>query len=387
MFPYKGDVVLLDERGYAAAMARAHWPLLLALAMALGCNNQLVSEGDDAGSPDSGTLVDAGPDAGPGDAGPTDGGLHVGPPADAGEDAGQPADAGTVDAGLPWVLDGGQLAALDFGLVGDTRPPIYDDLAGYPTQIIGTIFTDIADVSPPISFAVSTGDYMFALTTSTTQAQLYVDAGSFFPGPVFPAMGNHECDLALDNGNCFGQNTTDANFEAYLTVILPGFGLPSTNAYFMVVYSSSDTTNPWTAKFIYTAPNAWDDGQLSWFTEALAIPTTYTFVVRHEPTSNSGSAPGVAPTDTALTTAAFTLKLTGHSHSYSYDAPNQEVINGLGGAALDTGYTGTYGYVICRQRADNAIQCSQYDYDTNQISTEPNSTFAVLADGGSTPSE
>lgn len=199
-------------------------------------------------------------------------------------------------------------------------------------------------------------------------------------------MGNHECDSALTNDNCFGDNTTDPNFEAYLTTILPGFGLPSTNAYFMVVYQSSDPTNPWTAKFIYTAPNAWDDpGQGTWFTDALAWPTTYTFIVRHEPTSNAGGAPGVAPTDTALQTAPYTLKLTGHSHSYSYDQANNEVINGLGGAALDTGYSGNYGYVICRQRTDNAIQCSQYDYDTNQISTEPNSTFAVLADGGSTP--
>jgi Calcineurin-like phosphoesterase len=283
------------------------------------------------------------------------------------------------------VLDGGQLAALDFGLVGDTRPPFYDEVTSYPTQIIGTIFQDLAQVSPPISFVASTGDYMFAITTAVQQAQLYVDAGSFFPGPVYPAMGNHECGLALDNGNCFGQNTTDGNFSAYLTTILPGFGLPSANAYFMVTYSSSDSTNPWTAKFIYTAPNAWDDGQNSWVAATLAIPTTYTFFVRHEPTDNAQGAPGVAPTDAQLATAAFTLKLTGHSHIFEYDEANREVVNGLGGAALNTGYTGTYGYVICRQRADNAIQCSQYDYDTNQISTEPNSTFAVLADGGSTP--
>ena len=83
----------------------------------------------------------------------------------------------------------------------------------------------------------------------------------------------------------------------------------------------------------------------------------------------------------------FTLKLTGHSHSFSYDTTNREVVNGLGGGALDTGYTGTFGYVICRQRPDNAIQCSLYDYDTNQISTQPDATFAIDADGTSTPAQ
>jgi hypothetical protein len=365
----------------------------------VGCSSQLVSEGSDAGPGDAGASTTsgssstgsssgAGSTGGAGTTGSSSGstgGSSTGSFSGAAGTTGGSSGTTAVDGGLLWVIDGGQLAALDFGLVGDTRPPIYDDLANYPSQIIGTIFTDLANVSPPVAFVASTGDYMFALTTETTQAQLYVDAGSFFPGPVFPAMGNHECDLALDDGNCFGQNTTDGQFEAYLTIILPGFGLPSTNAYFMVVYASSDPTNPWTAKFIYTAPNAWDDGQGTWVADALAVPTTYTFFIRHEPTNNAGGAPGVAPTDTLLQTANFTLKLTGHSHSYDYDEANREVVNGLGGAALDTGYTGNYGYVICRQRPDNAIQCSQYDYDTNQVSTEPNSTFAILADGGSTP--
>ncbi len=402
-------VALAPVWAYANPMVRSQWPLVLLLALPLACNNQLVSEEDDGGLPDGGPTADAGPDAGT-DAGP-DAGTHpdAGPdagrpedagPGDAGEDAGPPVDAGCPkcagwqweDAGsaLPFVLDAGQLPTLAFGLVGDTRPPFYDLTSDYPSQIIGTIFTDLAQASPPIAFVASTGDYMFAdplFAQAVPQAELYVDAGTFFPGPIFPAMGNHECDSAVTSDNCFGDDTSDPNFAAYLTVIMTGFGLPSTNPYFMVTYGSSDPTNPWNAKFIYTAANCWDDGQLSWFTAALAVPTTYTFIVRHEPTSNAGGAPGVAPTDTALATAPFTLKLTGHSHSYSYDEANNEVINGLGGAALDTGYTGTYGYVICRQRPDNAIQCSQYDYDTNQISTEPNSTFAVLADGGSTPAE
>jgi hypothetical protein len=355
------------------------------LVFALGCGNDLGTVEGDAGEPDAGP--DAGFDAGPRDAG-TDGGPDAGVDAgvDAGPDAGTPNDGGP----LPFVIDGGHLATLAFGLVGDTRPPIYDDTAGYPVQIIANIFQDLAQVSPSVAFVASTGDYMFAdplFGQSVPQAELYVDAGRLFPGPIFPSMGNHECGVALTSGNCFGQNTSDPNFEAYLNTILPGFGLSNANPYFLVIYDSADGSNPWNAKFIYLAPNAWDEAQNGWFADALAISTTYTFIVRHEPTSNAGGAPGVAPTDLLLQTNPFTLKLTGHSHSYSYDQSNQEVVNGLGGAALDTGYTGTFGYVICRQRSDNAIQCSQYDYDTNAISTEANSTFAITGAGASTPNQ
>lgn len=299
--------------------------------------------------------------------------------------------SGGTSVGTGYVIDGGALASLDFGLVGDTRPPIYDDTPNYPTNIITTIFQDLAALSPPVAFVASTGDYMFAspfLGQAGPQAMLYVGAATApnYTGPVYPAMGNHECDFSTSSANCFGQ-TSNPNYNAYLQEILGGLKLPTTSPYFAVTYYSAVASNPWTAKFIYTAPNAWDDGQNAWIAQLLAQPTTYTFLVRHEPTTNSGSAPGVAPTDLLLTTNPFTLKLTGHSHSFSYDTGNREMINGLGGASLDTGYTGTFGYVVCRQRADLAIQCSQYDYDTNQISTQQNSTFAIQPDGTPTATQ
>ncbi|MFO0572054.1 MAG: hypothetical protein U0263_40905 [Polyangiaceae bacterium] len=39
----------------------------------------------------------------------------------------------------------------------------------------------------------------------------------------------------------------------------------------------------WTAKFVFVAPNAWTDAQGTWLEAELAKPTTYTFIVRHEP--------------------------------------------------------------------------------------------------------
>ncbi|MHB1847119.1 MAG: metallophosphoesterase [Deltaproteobacteria bacterium] len=387
--------------------------LAFLFALAAGCGGDLASTeqpdsgttgagadgGAALGSVDAGTL-DAGSGSGSPDAGAIDGGTPdsgEGPPLDAGtrdagpEDGGHVVDwdAGAIDAGapIPFVLDGGTLASLDFGVVGDTRPPFYDDTANYPTQVITTIFQDLAQVSPPVAFVAATGDYMFAspfFGQASPQAKLFVGAAQSFSGPVFPAMGNHECDFATSSDNCSGQQTSNPNFAAYLGDILGGLGLPVDSAYFAVRYASSDPTNPWTAKFVYMAANAWDDGQDGWLGQILAVPTTYTFLLRHEPTSDSGGAPGVAPSDTYLQTLPFTLKLTGHSHSYSYDLPNREVVNGLAGAPLNSGYTGTYGYVVCRQRTDGAIQCALHDYDSNAVSSQSNATIAVMPDGSST---
>ncbi len=392
---------------------RLRWPLL-ALLPALACGGNLANAGggDDASGFGGGAAVDGGGDA------PGGGSLDAGTEAaDAGTpvlDAG-PRDAGTEDAGHvtifdgdggtpsgpppPYVINGGTLASLDFGVVGDTRPWIYDDTAQYPTAIITQIFQDMANLSPPIAFVTATGDYMFADpilgTEASKQADLFVGAAQKFlsVGPVWTSMGNHECDWATSNDNCFGQDTSNPNYEAFLQDILAPLGIPNQVPYFAVTYSSSDPTRPWTAKFVYIAPNSWDtanDTQGKWAQQVLAIPTTYTFLVRHQPTNNPGGnppAPGVPPTDALLQEYPFTLKLTGHSHSYMYDQKNREIVNGLGGAPFDTGYNGDYGYVVCRQRADMAIQCSLYDYKSNAVAGDPNATLAVNPDGSSTPAQ
>ena len=358
---------------------------MTAAAILSACGAQL----EVVGQPDAGDAGRPLPDAGDGgrDAGPDagrDAGPNMSPDAgDAGADEPDGGDAGVFEGALPFSLDGGALPSLDFGVVGDTRPPIYDLTDLYPTQTIQTIYADMEALSPAIGFAISTGDYMFAspfLGQAAPQAQLYVTAALIFDGgQTYPSMGNHECDYSTTSANCSGQ-TTNPNFNAYLDTLLGGLGLPSV-PYFAVFFNSSDPSRPWTAKFLLTAPNAWDDGQNSWLADALSIPTTYTFIVRHEPVINAQGAPGVAPSEILAAEYPLTLKLTGHSHSYTYDPTNMEVVNGLGGAALDTGYTGTYGYAVCRQRMDDAIQCSLFDYDTNQVSNEPNSVFAINADG------
>ncbi len=133
------------------------------------------------------------------------------------------------------------------------------------------------------------------------------------------------------------------------------------------------------------AANAWDEGQDDWLGRILAVPTTYTFLVRHEPSSQADGAPGVAPSDARLSAQPFTLKLTGHAHLYRYVPAQKEVVNGLAGAPLTQGYGGTFGYLLCRQRQDGAIQCALHDYDSNAVSAEPNAVFAVAAGGAAVP--
>src|SRR5262249_30881698 len=72
---------------------------------------------------------------------------------------------------------GGLIDELRFAVVGDTRPANLDDTAGYPTAIVQQIFTDVEAESPHPTFAVTTGDYMFAATSGAAvgpQLDLYL---------------------------------------------------------------------------------------------------------------------------------------------------------------------------------------------------------------------
>ena len=55
-----------------------------------------------------------------------------------------------------------ELDALDFAIVGDTRPPNKDNTKAYPSAIIKKIWQDVQEEKPPIPLAVTTGDYVFS---------------------------------------------------------------------------------------------------------------------------------------------------------------------------------------------------------------------------------
>lgn len=272
-------------------------------------------------------------------------------------------------------LSAGSSPCLNFAIVGDTRPASPDDTQAYPTTVISKIWDDIEAESPKPSFAVATGDYIFARSFSAEgakQLDMYLAAQAAYSGPVYHALGNHECTGAT-NSNCVpGHSGTTNNYAAFLQKMRFG----STKPYYTVNVSASDDS--WTAKFVIVAANAWDSAQATWLETALSASTTYTFVVRHEP-DYANTAPGVTPSDAIIANHPLTALLTGHTHTFNYLPAKHEVVIGLGGAPL----TGSidYGYLRADQRTDGAIQFSLIDYESHAVLKR----FAIKPDGTDTP--
>lgn len=278
--------------------------------------------------------------------------------------------------------NGGSVPLLNFAIVGDTRPSKSDDVSGYPTAIIQQIYHSIEASNPHPDFVVTTGDYMYATPgkkRANPQAILYVKAAQEFSGQVFPAIGNHEC-TGYTKSDCGsdGTNGVTENYTAFMQTIMHGFGINSQLPYYVIHINSSDASNPWTAKFVFVAPNAWDSTQAAWLTKTMEQNTTFTFVVKHEPDYDNSECSGCGASDQILESYPVTLYIYGHTHTYSYTAPNKLVV-GNGGAPLD-GPSDQYGYVVCRQQSDNSIACSESDYDSNK-SSYPNSTVTISATG------
>ncbi len=274
---------------------------------------------------------------------------------------------------------GGRVSRLYFTVVGDTRPATRDDTEGYPTAIIDQLYADIAAMTPQPLFTLSTGDYVFASPGSGQagpQMGIYLLARSQFVGPLFPAMGNHECTGATAS-NC-GEGNADGitdNFTEFLSLLLGP--IDKARPYYSI--EIDDVGGAWTSKLVFLAANAWDAGQATWLQDVMAQPTTYTFVVRHEP-SRASSAPGVEPSDRILRGFSYTLLIEGHTHDYERVGAN-EVVIGNGGAPL-TG-AGGYGYGVFAQQDDGSIAVDMVDYRSNQ--PDPSFHFAVQPDGTPAP--
>jgi hypothetical protein len=273
-------------------------------------------------------------------------------------DAGTPTSpAGTIGVG------GGSVSSLYFAVVGDTRPANPDDTANYPTAVIQKIYADIEAMSPRPQFVITTGDYMFA-DPSSGQAQpqisLYMQAASQFEGPLFPAMGNHECTGATDS-NCATTPTT--NLQAFMSTLMAPLGV--TTPYYTIPIN--DSAGAWTAKIVVAACNAWDATQYTWLQGELAKPTTYTFIVRHEPRHTSGP-PCVTEMDALLNTTTYDLFIVGHSHTYEHYGKQLTV--GNGGAPM-TG-SGGFGFATVQQQP-SGFTVTQYDYMT----AAPLETFSL----------
>jgi hypothetical protein len=281
------------------------------------------------------------------------------------------------DAGFSAGLDH-TISDLAFAVVGDTRPPVEDDTEGYPTEIIERIWQNVQAESPRLPFAVSTGDYMYASLTKseqTPQLDLYFNARSAYSGPVYAAVGNHECATATSSncgtGTLGGQQVykITRNYSTFLDRFVRPFGI--SDPWYTVHVSAADGS--WTAKIVVVAANAWVDAQADWLDAAMSEATDYTFVIRHEP-SYATEAPGTDPSQTIINRHPYTLLIVGHSHKYQH-INGREVIVGNGGAPLTSG--SNYGYAVIHRRPDGAIQLDSKDYMTKAVVD----TFAVNPDG------
>jgi hypothetical protein len=217
-----------------------------------------------------------------------------------------------------------------------------------------------------------------------------------YAGTFLPTMGNHECNGFTDS-NCPVGSYTGMTQDYLNKIVTPSTGQSS--LYFSALYNATDGS--WNAKFIFIAANAWNTAQSSWLQATLAVPTTYTFTIRHEPFSDA-RAPGVTPSENMMSSAFnaghLTLSLTGHTHLAQLPGGTQpygdpfgstqayEIIVGTGGAPLDAGPA--YGYAVSTRRAsDGAIVTQLYkssDSSANPIVpnvADTNFRFAVNANG------
>jgi hypothetical protein len=267
------------------------------------------------------------------------------------------------------------LDKLQFAIAGDTRPPMVDNLAGYPTDIITRIFGQIAARNPAPAFVIGTGDYQFSSTQggfAGAQFDLYMAARAKYSGPFYPVMGNHECTGATAS-NCgpgVGSGVT-ANYAAFMSKMLGPIN--QTSPYYELKFAATDAS--WTAKFLFLACNAWSDAQGTWLDAAMAEDSTYTFVVRHVPAVET-TTPGVPPSEAIMAKHPYTLAIVGHSHTFRKSGP-KEITVGNGGAPL----TGNidYGFGMIQRQDDGTIHVDMLDYQTGAV--VPSQAFSLKADG------
>lgn len=273
---------------------------------------------------------------------------------------------------------GGTVDSLDFAVVGDTRPALPDGISGYPVGVITRIWQDVENEMPRPSFAVTTGDYLLADPWSDEggeQLDAYLTARANFENTVFYALGNHECATTTTSncgpGTFWGETHPYRDFKAKMLSVIG-----RTDPYYSFRVDANDGS--WTAKFVVIAGNYWNADQAAWLDQAMADPTTYTFVVRHEGYA-ANTAPGVTPSEAILAQYPYTLMLAGHVHTFTYDLGHKEVLTGNGGAPLESSVN--YGYTVVQRDDDGTIRVTNYDYQSHDVI----GTLAVDADGNAVP--
>jgi hypothetical protein len=150
---------------------------------------------------------------------------------------------------------------LSFAIVGDTRPPMSDDTTSYPTAIITSIWASVAAAAP--AFAVSTGDYVYVSSSgvqTNPQLDIYLGARAAYAGPVFPALGNHECATATAS-NC-GRGALDGtplSYQTYLRRMVEPLGVFRENERARRTYARLGFVEEGTLREEYFHQDGWHD--------------------------------------------------------------------------------------------------------------------------------
>ncbi|MBI3072447.1 MAG: metallophosphoesterase [Deltaproteobacteria bacterium] len=323
-----------------------HVPAIVSLValLALACGDTKPNGSQTTPTPPDRPAADAGslppPAVIPDPPATTDAGTPV---VDAGDDDQVP-DGGRItlpDAGGPVTYQGGTVDLMKFTVFGDIRPAIFEFDNQYPDDIVRAIATQMNATGA--QFAVGVGDYMFSFSERSVNTQLdkLLAAERPFTKPIFHAMGNHEC-WGPTGVNCPNYNETP-NVRLFLSRLFSFSQRPW--------YDFTVTTSKGDAKFVLIAQNSWNDQQKQWLETTLARPSTYTFIVRHQP-SGTWTTPGLDECDRIVAAHPYTLLLVGHVHRYEKIRANT-VMAGHGGAPLEGG---DFGYVLVEQQATGLLK-------------------------------
>jgi hypothetical protein len=82
--------------------------------------------------------------------------------------------------------------------------------------------------------------------------------------------------------------------------------------------------------------------------------------MRHESVADMSEAECSA-SQTTIAKYPLTLLIVGHTHEYSHEASDKEIINGNGGAPLTSGTD--YGYTVITRNSDGTLTVETLDYE------------------------
>ncbi len=229
-----------------------------------------------------------------------------------------------------------RLARTRFAITGDHRPPKKNEINSYPAKVVEAIFKAIDEDEAVV--VGDTGDQVYVdrgcpADTIAAQVNILLAARAHLKAPIHTTLGNHE-------------------FPCLQVMRMLGEEAPY---YWWFLIEDEQGRR---AKFVSIATDVWkgdkDRLQAKWLKTVMAIPTEYTFVLRHQYFDSHGTTPWIeAEIKAILQRHNITLYFAGHDHKYEHVKNTlvrghyRDVIVGNGGAAFHEGWENPFnGYAL-----------------------------------------